>query len=149
MRKVKRVFEFNDIIEYFRSKNQGEQINYQELQSFTHYNLKDPLDFHYFKTNVMRRVKEGLIDYGMIIKAIPNVGYYILKSNQIQSYTYRTYIKRPLGQLNKAKRILDNTDLNGLKTDEVRRHKLTIQLDTDLIQKNTEIINSDSYKELE
>ena len=101
----KKVFESDSIIEYFKFKKQGEQINYDELQQFTHYDLKNVLEFHYFKTNTMRRVKEGLIDYGIIIKAIPNIGYYILKSNQVSSYTYRTYIKKPLKQLNKAERI--------------------------------------------
>lgn len=149
MKKEKRVFEFENIITYFRTKNQGEQVSYDELQVFTHYNLKDPLEFYHFKTNTMRRAKEGLVDYGIIIKAIPEVGYYILKSNQIQSYTYRTYIKRPLKQLDKAKRILDNTDTNSLGHDELQKHNLTIQLDTDLIHENSKILNSEKYRELE
>ena len=148
MEKKKKVFEFENITTYFRSKNEGEQVSYDELQSFTHYNLKDLLQFYHFKTNTMRRTKEKLVDYGIIIKAIPEIGYYILKSNQIQSYTYRTYIKKPLKQLDKAKRILDNTNVDSLKYDELQKHNLTIQLDQDLIHENSKILNSQKYQEL-
>ena len=149
MEKKKKVFEFENIINYFKTKKQGEQVTYDELQSFTHYNLQEPLEFFHFKNNTMRRAKEGLVDYGFIIKAIPEVGYYILKSNQIQSYTYRTYIKRPLKQLDKAKRILTNTNVDLLKYDELQKHELTMQLNSDLIKENSKILGLDKYKELE
>lgn len=145
----KKVFESDNIIEYFKFKKQGEQINYDELQQFTHYNLKDVLEFHYFKTNTMRRVKEGLIDYGIIIKAIPNIGYYILKSNQVSSYTYRTYIKKPLKQLNKAERILNNTETKSLTVGELGKYNLTMALNQDLMAANDKVLNSNKYKELE
>lgn len=145
----KKVFESDNIIEYFKFKKQGEQINYDELQQFTHYDLKNVLEFHYFKTNTMRRVKEGLIDYGMIIKAIPNIGYYILKSNQVSSYTYRTYIKKPLKQLNKAERILNNTETKSLTVGELGKYNLTMALNQDLMAANDKVLNSNKYKELE
>ena len=145
----KKVFESDSIIEYFKFKKQGEQINYDELQQFTHYDLKNVLEFHYFKTNTMRRVKEGLIDYGIIIKAIPNIGYYILKSNQVSSYTYRTYIKKPLKQLNKAERILNSTETKSLTVGELGKYNLTIALNQDLMAANDKVLNSNKYKELE
>lgn len=145
----KKVFESDNIIEYFKFKKQGEQINYDELQQFTHYDLKNVLEFHYFKTNTMRRVKEGLIDYGIIIKAIPNIGYYILKSNQVSSYTYRTYIKKPLKQLNKAERILNSTETKSLTVGELGKYNLTMALNQDLMAANDKVLNSNKYKELE
>lgn len=145
----KKVFESDNIIEYFKFKKQGEQINYDELQQFTHYDLKNVLEFHYFKTNTMRRVKEGLIDYGIIIKAIPNIGYYILKSNQVSSYTYRTYIKKPLKQLNKAERILYCTETKSLTVGELGKYNLTVALNQDLMAANDKVLNSNKYKELE
>lgn len=145
----KKVSESDNIIEYFKFKKQGEQINYDELQQFTHYDLKNVLEFHYFKTNTMRRVKEGLIDYGIIIKAIPNIGYYILKSNQVSSYTYRTYIKKPLKQLNKAERILNSTETKSLTVGELGKYNLTMALNQDLMAANDKVLNSNKYKELE
>lgn len=145
----KKVFESDNIIEYFKFKKQGDQINYDELQQFTHYDLKNVIEFHYFKTNTMRRVKEGLIDYGIIIKAIPNIGYYILKSNQVSSYTYRTYIKRPLKQLNKAERILNSTETKSLTVGELGKYNLTMALNQDLMAANDKVLNSNKYKELE
>ena len=69
------------------------------------------------------------------------MGYYILKSNQIQSYTYRTYIRKPLKHLKKAERILTNTNTKTLKQNELLDYQLTVNLNEVLINATDNIIN--------
>lgn len=148
MRKLKKVFESDTIIDFFKTKKEGDSIPYNELQNFTHYDLKNFIDLQNFKKSTMSRVKNGLIEYGIIIKAIKNEGYYILKSNQVQSYTYRTYIKKPLKQLEKSKRILEHTNKSKLNQIENAKHLLTLALNNELLKQNNNILNSKDYKDL-
>lgn len=149
MKSKKKAFEVEEITNYVKTKQQGETLTYKELQPFTHYNLEDELDRYHFAAAIMSRVREILIEDGYILKAIKYQGFYILKSNQIQSYTYRTYIKRPLKQFQKAERILNNTIVNGLNEDELQKHKLTADLNKQLLNTNTEIIGLKKFKDLD
>ena len=149
MKNQKKAFEIEEITNYVRTKNQGETLTYKELQPFTHYNLEDELDKIHFAGAIMSRVREKLIEDGYILKAIKYQGFYILKSNQIQSYTYRTYIRRPLKQFQKAERILNNTIVNGLNNDELQKHKLTADLNKQLLTNSTEIIGLKKFKDLD
>lgn len=145
MQKIK-TFEKEKILKYFYSKNFGETITFDELQQFTHYNLKDEYESYVFKGSLMRKVKNELIENGYVLKSIRKIGYYILKPNQIQSYTYRTYIKRPLRQYEKAKVILDNTKKNNLNEKEFEKYKLTQELNQELIDKTNNLFNLEKYK---
>lgn len=145
MQKIK-TFEKEKILKYFYSKNFGETITFDELQQFTHYNLKDEYESYVFKGGLMRKVKNELIENGYVLKSIRKIGYYILKPNQIQSYTYRTYIKRPLRQYEKAKVILDNTKKNNLNEKEFEKYKLTQELNQELIDKTNNLFNLEKYK---
>lgn len=145
MQKIK-TFEKEKISKYFYSKNFGETITFDELQQFTHYNLKDEYESYVFKGSLMRKVKNELIENGYVLKSIRKIGYYILKPNQIQSYTYRTYIKRPLRQYEKAKVILDNTKKNNLNEKEFEKYKLTQELNQELIDKTNNLFNLEKYK---
>lgn len=145
MQKIK-TFEKEKILKYFYSKNFGETITFDELQQFTHYNLKDEYESYVFKVNLMRKVKNELIENGYVLKSVRKIGYYILKPNQIQSYTYRTYIKRPLRQYKKAKVILDNTKKNNLNEKEFEKYKLTQELNQELIDKTNNLFNLEKYK---
>ena len=146
---MKKVFEADSIVDFFKTKNEGDTISYNELQTFTHYNLDDFIQLQNFKKNTMTRAKNMLIDLGIIIKAIQNEGYYILKSNQVQSYTYRTYIKKPIKQLERSKRILENTNKSKLNQFENAKHLLTLALNNDLLKENNNILNSKDYKDLD
>lgn len=141
-------FEKEEILKYFYSKNFGETITFEELQRFTHYNLQDEYESYIFKGSLMKKVKNELIENGYVLKSIRKIGYYILKPNQIQSYTYRTYIKRPLKQYEKAKIILDNTKKSNLNNKELEKHKLTEKLNRELINNTSNLINSEIYSEL-
>lgn len=137
--------EIDNIVNYIVKKKQGESVTYQELQTFTNYDLNDEYSSYKFKTCIMGRVKNILIEYGYILKSVKYMGYYILKSNQIQSYTYRTYIRKPLRHLKKAERILTNTNTKTLKQNELLDYQLTVNLNEDLINATDNIINSKKY----
>ena len=140
-----RLFEIKQIVNYFCSKNFGETVKYKELQKLTHYNLDDEFESSKFKQNIIVAVKNELIEKGYIIQSIRKVGYYILKPNQIQSYTYRNYIKRPLKKYEKAQKILINTKKDELVEEELEKHKLTEKLNYELINRTEEIINDKRY----
>lgn len=145
---MKKVFEADNIVDFMKAKKEGETISYKELQDYTHYDLLNFFELQNFKKNTMTRVKNILIDYGIVIKAIRNEGYYILKSNQVQSYTYRTYIRNPLKQLQKSKKILENTNMKKLNNNESIKHALTLELNDELLKTNNTILVSDKYKNL-
>ena len=141
-----KIQEIDKITNYILQKKYGNNITYQELQQFTNYNLNDEYESYKFKASTMGRVKNILIEYGYVLKAVKYMGYYILKPNQVQSYTYRTYIQKPLKHLKKAEIILTNTKTKTLRESELIKHQLTIELDKDLISATDNLVNSKRYK---
>lgn len=144
----KNFLERENIRNYIMKKQFGDTIVFKDLQQFTDYDLNNEYENYKFKTTIMRFVKDELIQEGYILKSIRDVGYYILKQNQISSYTYRTYIKKPLRYLDKADTILKSTHTVLLNKKEVEKHSLTQELNEELIGKNSEIINSKKYESL-
>lgn len=144
----KNFLEKENIRNYIMKKQFGDTIVFKDLQQFTEYDLNNEYENYKFKTTIMRFVKDELIQEGYILKSIRGVGYYILKQNQISSYTYRTYIKKPLKYLDRADTILKSTHTILLNKKEVEKHSLTQELNEELIGKNSEIINSKKYESL-
>ena len=144
----KNFLERENIRNYIMKKQFGDTIVFKDLQQFTDYDLNNEYENYKFKTTIMRFVKDELIQEGYILKSIRGMGYYILKQNQISSYTYRTYIKKPLRYLDKADTILKSTHTILLNKKEVEKHSLTQELNEELIGKNSEIINSKKYESL-
>ena len=136
------------IITYFLTREYGTLVRYEELQKLTSYNLSDEYECYKFKCSFMAKVKEILIESGYVLKAVSKVGYYILKPNQIQSYTYRKYIRRPLKTLKKAEMILDNTEKDLLNKEEKEKHDLTSKLNKELIVATEGYINAKEFEEL-
>lgn len=141
-------FEKEKIVKYFYTKNYGDIVKFEELQYLTHYNLSDEFESYKFKSSIMQKVKNELIENGCVIKSIRGIGYYILKQNQIQSYTYRTYIKKPLRHLKKAEIILNNTKTSLLNKKELEKHQLTNKLNKDLINITETLINAKEYEQI-
>lgn len=144
-----KIFETEKIEKYFKEKNFGDTITYDELQKLTFYNLQDKYECYKFKGNTMRRVKNRLINNGIVLKAIKGIGYYILKPNQISSYTYRTYIIKPLKSYEKANIILNNTKTERLNKKELEKHKLTSELNICLMEQTNKFIRTQKYSNLE
>lgn len=141
-------FEKEKIVKYFYTKNYGDIVKFEELQYLTHYNLSDEFESYKFKSSIMQKVKNELIENGYVIKSIRGIGYYILKQNQIQSYTYRTYIKKPLRHFKKAEIILNNTKTSLLNKKELEKHQLTNKLNKDLINITETLINAKEYEQI-
>lgn len=141
-------FQIDEVEKYIRQKNFGDIISFKDLQTLTKYNLDNKFENYKFKTNVMRPVKNRLIQSGIVIRSVRNIGYYILKPNQIQSYTYRTYIVKPLRHFEKAATILINSKVQNLDEVELEKHNLTLNLDTELMKVINELIKSEKYNNL-
>ena len=145
---MNKTFQVEEIEKYVKQKKYGDTITFSELQVLTDYNLKDKFESYKFKSNIMRKIKIRLLQYGIVLKSIRNLGYYILKPNQIQSYTYRTYIIRPLKHLEKAEMILINTKTEKLNKNELEKHKQTIDLDISLLKISNNLIKDEKYQDL-
>lgn len=143
-----KLFERKQIVEYFYNKSFGETVEFEELQDFTHYNLKDEFENSKFKQNLMPVVKNDLLKKGYILQSIRKVGYYILKPNQIQSFTYRNFIKKPLKKYEKAQTILNKTIKRDLTNGELLRHQLTEKLTNELIIATSTILDDEEYMEI-
>lgn len=145
---MNKVFQSEEIENYIKQKHFGDTITFTELQSLTKYNLNDKVENYKFKTSVLRTVRNRLIHSGIVLKSVRNIGYYILKPNQIQSYTYRTYIVKPLKHWEKANIILNSSKTTKLNKTELERHSLTLELSTELLEETNKIIKNKKYNNL-
>ena len=102
-----------EAIEYIINKGYGATILYEELGKIFSLSVTDELEFHKLKS-VINKLKPVLIDYGIVIKTIINVGYYVLKPKQISGYCYHAYIRRTQKLLDKSANILNHVDLDKL-----------------------------------
>lgn len=133
------------IIELILTKKHGETLKYDELNSILQEDINDYYGRHCF-VRQMNKVKNELFDKGYVIRAVYGVGYYILKPNQVSSYTYRNYIVKPINSFKKARTILDNTAKKELKGQEVSEYQTTCALNEAMIYASTELIQADEYK---
>lgn len=135
-----------ECIEYIRNKKYGETIPYSDLSKILNFNLDDELQKKKFK-NVMNKVKNLLINHGYVLRSVNGIGYYILKPNQIPSFTFRNYIVKPLKTYEKGIRILNHTDKFNLNSDEKAVHD-DISILANRVKKETEntIYNSRYYE---
>lgn len=135
-----------EMVEHILDKKYGDTVSLGEVSKILGYNLDDEHEAQKFKSS-MARVKNFLIDYGYILKTITNVGYYILKPKQIPSYTYRTYIVKPIKLLNKADRILKHTEIINLDEIRLKEFNEVNNLNKKLYNSiDKEITESDYYK---
>lgn len=135
------------VMELILSKEYGETVTYEELNEILDRNLQDYRERDYFRRE-MNKVKNSLFEHGYVIRPVFNVGYYVLKPNQVSSYTYRNYIVKPINSFKKAKTILDHTESNKIKGQEITEFRTTCSLNEAMIYACTELVNSDEYKKL-
>lgn len=135
------------IIEIFIAKEKGQTVSLEEINEITQEDLTDKYAEQRFR-NIMQKVKDLLIEKGFVIRSVYGVGYYILKSKQISSYTYRNYIVKPMKQFDKAKKILENTNKKELKDKDWSEYKTTVALNDAVLFNTKNLINSDEYKDL-
>ena len=138
-----------DICDFIRTKQYGEVIYNQEISRRIGLNIELEENKKIFK-NLMSKVKNVLIDYSYILKSLSGKGYYILKPNQIPSFTYRTYITKPQRAYEKAKRILERTDRSNFNQLNEQEHQEVTELNNQMIEiSDYTISNSNYYKNKE
>lgn len=135
------------VYNYILTKKYGDTITNEELNNILQEDLKDEYGKIRFR-NQMIKVKDTLYKKGFVIRAIYNIGYYILKPNQVSSYTYRNFIIRPTKQYNKAKTILENINNKEFNNDENLEFKTTKSLNKKIIDTTNNLLNSNEYKNL-
>ena len=120
-----------EAINYIKEKGYGAVIGYEELGNIFGLSINDELSFHRLKT-VVSHLKPILIEHGIVLKTILNVGYYILKPKQISGYCYHTYIRRTQNLLQKSEKILNHVDLSELSDIRLTEHKQVKALNKDV-----------------
>lgn len=136
-----------DLCEYILDKPYGTTLSYDELNKFVGENLKDEYGKNRFRS-MIRKVKNKLYPYGYVIKGVLGVGYYILKPNQVSSFTYRTYIVKPQRSYEKARIILNNLEKKRLNKEESQEYALTSALNEELITASEMITEQNRYETL-
>ncbi len=132
---------------YILSKDYGTTLTFDELNEFIGEDLKDEYGKMRFKS-IIRKVKNQLYKKGYVLRGVINIGYYILKPNQIASYTYRNFMLKPLNTFYKAQIILESTEKNKLNDKEEKKHIKTESLNKALISANEMLIDDKDFKSL-
>lgn len=130
------------LYEFILSKNYGETITIEQINNILQENLNSDLGSKRFR-NQINKVKNKLYEKGYVIRSIYDIGYYILKPNQVSSYTYRNFIVKPTKQFNKARIIMKNTNTKNLNDDEYVELYNTIELNKEMIRTTNKILNSE------
>lgn len=130
------------LYEFILSKNYGETITIEQINNILQENLNSDLGSKRFR-NQINKVKNKLYEKGYVIRSIYDIGYYILKPNQVSSYTYRNFIVKPTKQFNKARIIMKNTNSKNLNDDEYIELYNTIELNKEMIRTTNKILNSE------
>lgn len=145
----KNILEYKEKIEnlqkYILSKDYGVTLTFEELNEFIGEDLEDEFGKKRFK-NYIRKVRHQLYRKGYVLRGIINVGYYILKPNQIAGYTYRNFMLKPLNSFYTAQIILENTERKKLDTKEKQTHIKTSELNIALMSASQQLLEDDEYK---
>ncbi len=147
----KATLEYREKIEnlkrYILKKEYGTTLTFNELNEFIGEDLRDEYGKTRFKS-VIRKVKNKLYKQGYVLRSVNGIGYYILKPNQIASYTYRTFIIKPLNSFYKAQIILDCAEKDKLTNNEKKKHNKTIELNECLISATEQLIDDSDFRSL-
>lgn len=131
-------------LEYILTRKHGETIPYVTLANILRFSLQDEHQEKIFKRR-MSKIKNILIDYGYVLKSVGGVGYYILKPNQISSFTFRNYIVKPQKAYEKAKRILNHVDTTKLNEISKEEHKYAQELAENIAETAENTIYNSNY----
>ena len=134
------MIEIDILYEHFKNKDNGEIIKHEEIEELIH--IKRDIHKYY---EIIAFVKDKLIVNSKIIKAIPGIGYQILKNKQVSGFVYRTNIKNSQKQLNKATKILSNLKTEGFNKDRIEEYNDIKELTQKLNKISTKTIAESKY----
>lgn len=134
-----------EISNYILSKEYGKTIKYTDLANKADLDITDAVQYRKMIA-MMKKVKEILVNYGYVLKSIPNIGYYILKPKQVSGFAYRKYVAKIPKMLIKTEKILTNVDKKELSNERIKERNEVEEL-TKTLRENVEttIINSKYY----
>lgn len=131
---VKKLFHFLNQKEY------GEIIYHHEIENILE--IKRELSKYGI---YLKLVKDLLIPESKILKAIPGVGYQVLKPQQVSSFVYRKYIKRTLNMYNYSSEILSFLNRDGFDSDRENEYNDVKELNNTLKNTTQNIIEKSGY----
>lgn len=135
----------NECVEYIIEQGYGVVIENENLAKILGFNLEITKEYDKFKEK-MCRIKNFLIEKGIVLKGVTGIGYYVLKPKQVSGYVYHAYTRRIDNLLAKGSKILNYTpkyDLSDIRKEEINN---LMDLNTDLINNvDTTIENSEYY----
>lgn len=135
---------YSNVCEYILSKEYGESLEYNTLAKMFDITLKEESDWKKLR-NRMKQIKNMLVDYGIVLKNVVGVGYYILKPKQISSYCYRTYVDKSKSLLEKSERILKGVNQSELSEVRKKEHKEMTLLNKELSVGMDNFIENSDY----
>lgn len=133
-----------ETVEFILDKNYGSTLTHDELGKILGYNVDNEEEFEKYKST-MARVKNFLLDYGYVLKAISGVGFYILKPTQISQHCYRTYVKKAARMYDKSAYILRKTDKSAMNEVRLEEIKNMMQLNKKLIDNAWNTVKESAY----
>lgn len=135
-----------DVIEYISSLEYGALVPTAKLNEYFNYNLEDEKEKRKFN-NIMRKIKNVLIEKGFMLRTITGKGYYIMKPQQISGYCYHTYICKMDKILGKTEKILNHIEKDKMSPIRRVEHKEVKTLNRKLRDNiSVTIENSDYYE---
>ena len=139
---------YSEVCDYVLSQDYGNVIPYDILSEMFGIKLNSEKEWKTL-TNRMRQVKSIMVNYGIVLKNVIGVGYYILKPKQISSYCYRTYIEKSQTLLNRSQKILNNIDKKELSEIRQKEYKEINSLNTKVnIELSSTVEKSDYNKNM-
>ena len=141
---------YSKVCIYILDKEYGDIVDFKTLAKMFEIDLVEESDWKKL-LNRMKQVKNILIDYGIVLKNVIGVGYYILKPKQISSYCYRTYVEKSKNLLDKSERILKNVDKKELSEVRKKEHKEMQEFnkklvkEVDLVEEYSEYAKNKTY----
>lgn len=134
-----------DVIEYILDNYKyGQTIPDSELAKILGYNITYTEQYKNYKV-FMTKIKNELIMFNYILKAISGVGYYILRPEHIVGHCYNTYVKASQRKLDKSLEVsghIDKTELSDGRKEEITNFR---ELNGQLIDAMDQLINRSMY----
>lgn len=130
----------NSLFNMFIQKKYGDLIYHSEIEAILGF------DREVTKYGIyVRHAKDRLIQYSKVLKAIPGVGFQVLKPQQVSGYVYRKYIKRTLNLYNYSTDILGYLNKDGFSDVRMKEFNEVKELNDALREKTKSMIQESGY----
>jgi hypothetical protein len=132
--KIERLYNFIVVKEY------GDVILHREIEEII--GLSHELKQY---SIYVKNAKDKLIKKSKVLKAIPGIGYQILKPNQVSGFTYRAYIHKALKSYDYSEFILENLNTKNLSEDRLQEFHDVQELNNKIKELSNRTIKESGY----